>query len=58
MIFQMCTNFRLAWLGVYMVGSGWVLKWGAAECIEMWYDAEGYVAVQLKMEKMLRCCLK
>ena len=46
MIFQMCTNFRLAWLGVYMVGSGWVLKWGAAECSEMWYDAEEYVAVQ------------
>ena len=34
-IFVMCTNFRLAWLVVYMVGDGWVERWGEAECSEM-----------------------
>ena len=35
-IFEICTNFRLAWLVVYMVGGGWVVRWGEAEYSEMW----------------------
>ena len=58
MIFQMCTNFRLAWLEVDMVGGGWVVRWGEAECSAMCYDAKGYGAMQWEVEKLLRHCLK
>ena len=51
MIFQMCTNFRLAWLEVDVVGGEWVLRWGKAECSAMWYDAKGYGAMQWEVEK-------
>ena len=58
MIFQMYTNFRLARLGVDMVGGGWVVRWGEAECSAMWYDAKRYVTMQWEVEKTVKTLFK
>ena len=48
----------LAWLGVCMVGGGWVVRKGEAECSAIRHDAEGYGAVQWEMEKTVETLFK
>ena len=41
-----------------MVGGGWVVRWGEAECIAMWYDAKRYVTMQWEVEKTVETLFK
>ena len=41
-----------------MVGGGWMVRWGEAECSAMWYDAKRYDAMQWEVEKTVETLFK